>query len=127
MENGAVRLVSGGHLWPESRLAEAREIVQAIMPKGSVAVWLSRTPHGAAKTAISGRRTGFFASYIFASYIADWFRQEENPYIAVPMEVVSTYSERAAQLHGYTSSDHLGWVKGRDKYNLLRDDQSDQL
>lgn len=122
VENGATRLVPGSHRWPESRLASASEIVQAVMPKGSVVLWLSRTLHGAAKTSVSDRRTGFFGSYI-----ADWFRQEENQYIAVPPAVASTYSDRACQLLGYTCSDTLGWVKGRDKHNLLRMGRSGQL
>lgn len=121
-ENGATRLVPGSHRWPESQLASPDEIVQAVMPKGSVVLWLSRTLHGAAKTEVSDRRTGFFGSYI-----ADWFRQEENQYIAVPPAIASTYSDRACQLLGYTCSDTLGWVKGRDKYNLLRQGRSGQL
>ncbi len=122
VENGATRVVPGSHQWPETRLAKANEVMQAAMPQGSVVLWLSRTLHGAAKTAVAERRTGYFASYI-----ADWFRQEENQYIAVPPDVAATYSDRACQLLGYAASDTLGWVKGRDKNNLLRAGHSGQL
>ncbi|MBW2245248.1 MAG: phytanoyl-CoA dioxygenase family protein, partial [Deltaproteobacteria bacterium] len=47
LENGATRLVPGSHEWPENRIAKESEIAQAVMTKGSVVVWLSRTLHGA--------------------------------------------------------------------------------
>ncbi|NKB98797.1 MAG: hypothetical protein GKR90_09940 [Pseudomonadales bacterium] len=121
-DNGATRVVPGSHHWPESRLAKSAEIARAAMPKGSVVLWLSRTLHGAAKSFVTERRTGYFASYI-----ADWFRQEENQYIAVPPETAATYSEQARQLIGYTCSDTLGWVKGRDRNDLLQPGRSGQL
>ena len=121
-ENGATRVVPGSHHWPEERLALPDEIIQAEMAKGSVVLWLSRTLHGAARSINGERRTGYFASYI-----ADWFRQEENQYISVPPEVAETYSERARQIIGYCCSDSLGWVKGRDRADLLRAGHSGQL
>lgn len=121
-ENGATRVVPGSHRWPESRIATPAEIVQAQMPQGSVVLWLSRTLHGAASTQVEVQRTGFFASYI-----ADWVRQEENQYITVAPEVAETYSGRARQLIGYRCSDVVGWVKGRDKNNLLVAGHSGQL
>ena len=74
-DNGATRLVPGSHRWPEERIATSAEVRQAIMPKGSVVLWLSRTLHGAATNETPERRTGYFGSYI-----ADWLRQEENQY-----------------------------------------------
>ena len=121
-ENGATRVVPGSHRWPEERLAKPAEIRQAEMAKGSVVLWLSRTLHGAARTLNGERRTGYFASYI-----ADWFRQEENQYISVPPSVAENYSDRARQIIGYCCSDTLGWVKGRDRDNLLRAGHSGQL
>ncbi len=122
VDNGATRVVPGSHRWPESRLAKSAEIGRAAMAKGSVVLWLSRTLHGAAKSLVTERRTGFFASYI-----ADWFRQEENQYIAVPPETAARYSEQARQIIGYTCSDSLGWVKGRDRNDLLKPGYSGQL
>ncbi|MEE2784679.1 MAG: phytanoyl-CoA dioxygenase family protein [Pseudomonadota bacterium] len=113
-ENGATRVVPGSHRWPEDRIAKEDEIVQAVMPKGSVVLWLSRTLHGAAGSQTGERRTGFFASYI-----PDWFRQEENQLIAVAPEIAEHLPDRARRLVGYSSSPTLGWVKGRDQNNLL--------
>lgn len=122
VENGATRLVPGSQQWPEDRLAEPAEIAQAVMKKGSVVLWLSRTLHGAAKSTADENRTGYFASYI-----ADWFRQEENQYIVVPPEVARTYSTPARQIIGYRSSPSVGWAKGRDGDNLLEPGHSGQL
>ncbi len=121
-ENGATRVVPGSHHWPETRLAKAGEITQAVMKKGSVLLWLSRTLHGAAKSTANENRTGFFASYI-----ADWIRQEENQYIVVPEETAKEYSKRARQIIGYRSSPTVGWAKGRNADNLLEPGHSGQL
>ena len=68
-ENGATRVVPGSHRWPEDRIAQESEVVQAEMPKGSLVMWLSRTLHGSAKSNSNQRRTGFFNSYL-----VDWIR-----------------------------------------------------
>ena len=120
--NGATRVVPGSHTWPEERLAKPEEIAQAVMPKGSVILWLSRTLHGAARSTADENRTGYFASYI-----ADWIRQEENQYIVVPPEVARNYSTQARQIIGYRCSPTVGWAKGRDGDNLLEPGHSGQL
>lgn len=114
-DNGATRLVPGSHRWPEERIAQESEIMQAVMPKGSVVLWLSRILHGAAKSASEAPRTGFFNSYI-----ADWLRPEENQYIAVPVPVAETLPDLAQRIIGYSASRSLGWVKGRDTNNVLK-------
>jgi hypothetical protein len=121
-ENGATRVVPGSQHWPEERLAKPEEIAQAVMKKGSVVLWLSRSLHGAAKSSASENRTGFFSSYI-----ADWIRQEENQYIVVPQEVARKYSTQARQIIGYRSSPTVGWAKGRDADNLLEPGRSGQI
>ena len=121
-QNGATRVVPGSHRWPEDRVARPSEIARAVMSKGSVVLWLSRTLHGAAKSSGIANRTGFFASYI-----VDWMRQEENQYIVVPERGARTLSKPARQLIGYRSSPSLGWAKGRDAENLLEPGQSGQL
>ena len=121
-DNGATRIVPGSNHWPEDRIAQPDEVVHAEMPKGSAVAWLSRTLHGAgASEADEGRRA------FFASYIADWARQEENQYIAVPPDVAAKLSYEGQRIIGYRSGPSLGWVKGRDQENLLRDGKSSPL
>ena len=120
--NGATRLVPGSHAWPEDRIAEPDEVIQAEMSKGSALIWLTRTLHGAGKNTTDQGRTA-----LFGSYVADWLRQEENQYLSVPPEVASRMSERAQQLVGYRCSPHVGWVKGRSGDNLLVDGKSSPI
>ena len=114
LENGATRLVPGSHKWPEERIAKEKEIARAVMPKGSVVIWLSRSIHGGGASTSSEGRVGYFQSYI-----VDWLRQEENQYIAVSTDAARELSLPARQLLGYRSSKSLGWVKGRDQEDLL--------
>ncbi len=114
VENGATRLVPGSHQWPEERVAEQHEIAQAVMPKGSAVIWLSRSLHGSGASRSSDGRIGYFHSYI-----VDWLRQEENQYIAVSKEAAGRLPLSSRQLLGYRSSKSLGWVKGRDQEDLL--------
>ena len=114
VENGATRLVPGSHQWPEERVAEQHEIAQALMPKGSAVIWLSRSLHGSGASRSSDGRIGYFHSYI-----VDWLRQEENQYIAVSTEAARRLPLPSRQLLGYRSSKSLGWVKGRDQEDLL--------
>ena len=121
-DNGATRVVPSSHRWPEDRIAQENEVVQAEMPKGSLVMWLSRTLHGSAKSNTSQRRTGFFNSYL-----VDWIRQEENQFITVPPEIAEKLSDKAKKVVGYSASPNLGWVKGRDKDNLLVEGKSSPL
>ena len=121
-DNGATRLVPGSNHWPEDRIAQPNEVVHAEMPKGSAVAWLSRTLHGAGASECDEGRRAFFASYI-----ADWARQEENQYIAVPPEVAARLSYEGQRIIGYRCGPSLGWVKGRDQENLLLDGTSSPL
>ena len=114
VENGATRLVPGSHEWPEERVALEHEITQAIMPKGSAVIWLSRSLHGSGASKSSEGRVGYFHSYI-----VDWLRQEENQYLSVPAEAARLLPLASRQLLGYRASKSLGWVKGRDQEDLL--------
>ena len=114
VENGATRLVPGSHEWPEERVALEHEITQAVMPKGSAVIWLSRSLHGSGASKSSEGRVGYFHSYI-----VDWLRQEENQYLSVPAEAARLLPLASRQLLGYRASKSLGWVKGRDQEDLL--------
>ena len=114
VENGATRLVPGSHEWPEERVALEHEITQAVMPKGSAVIWLSRSLHGSGASKSSEGRVGYFHSYI-----VDWLRQEQNQYLSVPAEAARLLPLASRQLLGYRASKSLGWVKGRDQEDLL--------
>ena len=115
-DNGATRFARGSHLWEPERKAADADIVQAVMPKGSVAVWLGATLHGLSVNSTDTPRTG-----MVSGYCVGWLRQEENQYIVCPPDIAVTLPEKVQQLVGYRAhSPRLGWVDGRDSDLLLR-------
>ena len=83
-------------------------------------MWLSRTLR---KRQIKVIKTNRFLQL----YLVDWIRQEENQFITVPPEVAEKLSDKAKKVIGYSASPNLGWVKGRDKDNLLIEGTSSPL
>jgi ectoine hydroxylase-related dioxygenase (phytanoyl-CoA dioxygenase family) len=116
-DNGATWLVPGSHRWAEERDPTADEIVSAVMPAGSLLVYLSGTIHGGgANVSHSLVRTGLALQYSLA-----WLRQEENQYLANPPEVARTYPERLQRLIGYDyGGPYLGFIDGDSPQRLLQ-------
>ena len=104
-ENGATRVVPGSHRWPADRAATEDEVVQAVMPKCSVLVYLGSVLHGGGANQSSSPRIGLVNTYSLG-----WLRQEENMYLSVPREVADTYPESIRRLLGYQGhGEYLGW------------------
>lgn len=118
-DNGATQLVPGSHRWAEDRDPTSDEIVSAVMPAGSVLLYLSGTIHGGgANVSPDSVRTGLALQYSLG-----WLRQEENQYLANPPEVARTFSERVQRLIGYDfGAPYLGFVNGDSPQRLLVDE-----
>jgi ectoine hydroxylase-related dioxygenase (phytanoyl-CoA dioxygenase family) len=117
-DNGATSVVPGSHRWAEERDPTADEIVSAVMPAGSLLVYLGGTIHGGGAN-VSGSlvRTGLAFQYSLA-----WLRQEENQYLANPPEIARTYPERLQRLIGYDyGGPYLGFVDGDSPQRLLHE------
>lgn len=116
-DNGATNVVPGSHRWSEERDPTATEIVSAVMPAGSLLVYLGGTIHGGgANVSQSVVRTGLALQYSLA-----WLRQEENQYLANPPEVARTFPERLQRLIGYDyGGPYLGFIDGDSPQRLLR-------
>ena len=115
--NGATRIVPGSHLWDDVREPKEAETVQAVMPKGSVCVFLGAVYHGGSRNVTTDEwRMGMFAGYILG-----WLRQEQNFYLTVPPEIAKTLPEKVARLIGYeVHRPFLGFVTDmRDPYEML--------
>lgn len=112
--NGATRYVPGSNRWPASRQPREREVVQAVMGKGSVAVWLGSAYHGLGINHTEEPRTG-----IIFSYVVDYMTQEENQFMAVPPKIAFALPKRAQQLIGYRSSTALNYIEGIDGNHVL--------
>ncbi|MFY1621857.1 phytanoyl-CoA dioxygenase family protein [Micromonospora sp. WMMD735] len=114
-ENGATMAIPGSHRWDDERAPRRDEAVPAAMPAGSALIWLGGLYHGGGQNTSTQPRTG-----LTLSYIAGNMRQEENQYLAVPMEVVREYPEELQRLLGYdVCPPFLGWYESRDPHTLL--------
>lgn len=99
-ENGATRIVRGTHLLPPNATPDeataGRVVEQAAMKQGSVLVFTGKVFHGAAANKTDKVRHG-----IDIDYCVGWVRQEENQYLATPIEVAKTLDEALLRLMGY--------------------------
>jgi ectoine hydroxylase-related dioxygenase (phytanoyl-CoA dioxygenase family) len=115
--NGATRVVPGSHRWPdESGKADARTTA-AVMPAGSVCIFLGSAVHGGGANTTDRPRLG-----VVMEYAASWLRPQENLALAVPAETVRELPEALQRLIGYgMHPPFLGYVDGRDPLELLTD------
>ena len=71
-------------------------IEQAVMPQGSLLLYLGTTVHAGGANLSDGPRAGLVNTYALG-----WLRQEENQYLNVPREVAQTHSPTIQRLMGY--------------------------
>ena len=98
VENGATRVIPGSHGHKETHDQDESNVVQAIMPKGSVLFYLGSTLHGGGANRSDSVRTGLINTYSLG-----WLRQEENHYLTIPREIADSYPEQIRRLMGYQS------------------------
>ena len=115
LENGATRIVPGSHLWNDERQPSDSEIVQAEMTAGSVLIYTGSLIHGGGANQSISPRSG-----VALHYSLGWLRQEENQYLAVPMEEVRTYPQDIQRLMGYDlATVNLGMVDQKHPNDVL--------
>jgi ectoine hydroxylase-related dioxygenase (phytanoyl-CoA dioxygenase family) len=108
-ENGATRVALGSHTSGSNNKYHSVEaefgdnIVQAVMPKGSVLFYLGSTLHGGAANRSNAPRAGLINTYALG-----WLRQEENQYLNVPRQVAEQHSPLIQRLMGYQMHKTLG-------------------
>lgn len=102
LENGATRAALGSHQRMEPYPHVPEEIVQAVMPKGSVLFYLGSTLHGGGANRSNRPRAGLINTYALG-----WLRQEENQYLSVPRDVAESYPEQIQRLMGYQTHGRL--------------------
>jgi ectoine hydroxylase-related dioxygenase (phytanoyl-CoA dioxygenase family) len=95
VENGATRVVPGSH-GHQSPAVNEDDVLQAVMPKGSVLFYLGSTLHGGGANQSDSSRSGFINTYSLG-----WLRQEENQYLTIPREIADSYPEQIRRLMGY--------------------------
>ncbi len=114
-ENGATRVALGSHVDQGTNRYYNRqeefdgasdspdEVVQAVMPKGSVLFYMGTTRHGGGANRADKPRAGLINTYALG-----WLRQEENQYLNVPREIAEQHSETIQKLMGYQLHRTLG-------------------
>lgn len=111
VENGATRVVPGSHHTPVYsgyRMdGSVGDIAQAVMPRGSLLLYLGSTLHGGGANRSHTSRAGLINTYALG-----WLRQEENQYLNVPREVAQTHSTTIQRLMGYCRHDSPGGSLG---------------
>ena len=114
-DNGATRVALGSHTSGSNNKYHSVEaefgdnIVQAVMPKGSVLFYLGSTLHGGAANRSNAPRAGLINTYALG-----WLRQEENQYLNVPREVAEQHSPLIQRLMGYQMHKTLGAFQHAD-------------
>ena len=103
VENGATRVVPGSHERWSPIPPRPDQVVQAVMPRGSLLFYLGSTLHGGGANRTSRPRTGLVNTYALG-----WLRQEENQYLQVPRALAESYPEVIQRLLGYQSHGLVG-------------------
>ena len=117
IENGATCLVPGSRHWEDARAPQPHEIVTAEMPAGSVLLYIGNTIHGGGANRSDAARFGLALHYALG-----WLRQEENQYLAVPLEEARKLPRQIQELMGYAlGTSALGFVDRQDPNDFLNE------
>jgi ectoine hydroxylase-related dioxygenase (phytanoyl-CoA dioxygenase family) len=110
-ENGGTVVYPGSHLWSDERTPTPDDAAVSVeMEPGSVVLYYGSAYHGGGANRASTDRIG-----IGLAYTLGWLRQEENQYLACPLELARTFPEPLQKLMGYDGHyPFLGWHEGAD-------------
>jgi ectoine hydroxylase-related dioxygenase (phytanoyl-CoA dioxygenase family) len=117
-ENGATHVVPGSHKWVDRVPDPARdEVIQAVMPAGSVMFFTGSVFHGGGANRTSQPRLG-----VILLCCAPYLRTLENQFLAVPKQIVRRLDPRLQQMLGYSlHGTFQGKVDGRHPRKYLVD------
>jgi ectoine hydroxylase-related dioxygenase (phytanoyl-CoA dioxygenase family) len=125
LDNGATRVVPGSHRFERiAKRGEAPEdVIEAVMPAGSVLVYNGSLWHGGGPNNTRQTRLG-----IVCNYCAGWLRQEENQLLALPRDQVRTFPPRLQELVGYgVYRGHFGHVDQENPAALVNPDATTDM
>ena len=115
-DNGATEVIPGSHRWgmehPDDR---KHDVVQAVMPAGSVIVFQAGTWHRGGGNASKGTRLA-----ISPQYCQPWLRPQESQLLIVPPERARACSPRMRAMLGYNiHPPFIGQVDGMHPLRLV--------
>jgi ectoine hydroxylase-related dioxygenase (phytanoyl-CoA dioxygenase family) len=114
--SGATRVVPRSHRTVDEVRYTPEESEPAVMPRGSVVLYLGSTVHGGGANRSDDVRIG-----VNVDYVLGFLRQEENQYLTYSLDEVRAMPERVQRLLGYEPGAYaLGYVDGgRSPMTLL--------
>jgi ectoine hydroxylase-related dioxygenase (phytanoyl-CoA dioxygenase family) len=115
-DNGATVVVPGSHKWTDERPSGETPTVRAVMPAGSVMLFVGSLFHGGGANTTNAARLG-----VILEFCAGWLRPQENHVLGVPKEIVKDLPPRLQELLGYDVLGLLGNVDGRHPRKYLAD------
>jgi hypothetical protein len=105
-QNGATRVIPGSNHFDDKLRFKEEESVPAEMTKGSVLLYTGAVYHAGGANRSDATRVG-----INITYNVSWLRQEENQYLATPLEIAKTLPLDLLKLMGYQRGAYaLGYV-----------------
>lgn len=114
--NGGTLVIPGSNHWDDDRAPRHNECVPTEMTAGSALIFVGGVYHGGGSNRSDQPRTGLTIALDLAN-----LRQEENQYLAVPVNDVLAYPEEVRRLLGYDACPpDLGWLDMQNPYTYLR-------
>lgn len=119
-DNGATRIWPGSNQGDLDAMLPDADAISAIMPRGSVCLFLGSTLHSGGANSSSLPRQG-----LIISYCQGWLKPWENQWLAYPPAIARTFSPELAALVGYRQHlPSLGNYEGQCPSVLLREEVS---
>ncbi|KIW36024.1 uncharacterized protein PV06_11252 [Exophiala oligosperma] len=120
--NGATRFIPGSHLdASDYGPGDESKVVYAEMEPGDAFLMLASCFHGGSANTTTDQPRKLFGSFMCRGYL----RQEENQFLANPIEEVKKMPESIQRMIGYSvSSPYCGWVDLKDPICFVRDVKS---
>jgi ectoine hydroxylase-related dioxygenase (phytanoyl-CoA dioxygenase family) len=115
-DNGATIIMPGSHRWGDGETDPTVEPVRAVMPAGSMMIFLGSLLHAGGANDTAATRLG-----VILEYCAGWLRPQENHVLGVPKEIVGDLPRPLQELLGYNVLGLLGNVDGRHPLKYLDD------
>lgn len=116
-ENGATVILPGSHAWAADKLPARADAIPAVMPAGSVVVFLGTTWHGGGEN-----KSGAARFAVTHQYCEVYMRQQENYLLELSKSTVREMSPQMRALVGYSiHPPFMGMVDGRHPLKTLDD------
>ncbi|GME27421.1 Phytanoyl- dioxygenase [Neofusicoccum parvum] len=114
--NGATRFVPGSHLQATDMPPNEADAVYAELEPGDAFIMLSSCYHGGSANTTENEERLIYSCFMTKGFL----RQEENQYLASPIEKVKEYPVDLQEMIGYQiSKPFLGWVELNSPRKLL--------